>query len=134
MFYFTLERPDPIENVSVQDMGSRWVLIMWSVPYNGNSEIMRYIVYIINVQDNTTPTVVVSSDGTRKRQAMSSPTISYNVTEHILPAMEYNFTVVACNELGCGEFGQPSPTILTNEERKHKFKVIQHRNLCILIL
>ena len=119
MFYFTLERPDLIGDVSVQDMGSRWAIITWSVPFNGNSEIISYVVYIRNVQNNTTPTVVISSDGIRKRQTDFSPFISYNVTEHILPALEYNFTVVACNELGCGEFGQSSPTILTNEERKH---------------
>ena len=100
-------------------MGSRWVFITWSVPYNGNSEIMGYVVYIRNVQANTIFTVAVSSDSMRKRQTMSSPTISYNVTEHILPAMLYQFTVVACNELGCGELGQPSPVVLTDEEREY---------------
>ena len=103
-------------------MGSRWVLITWSVPYNGNSEIMGYIIYIRNVQSNATFTANVLSDSMRKRQAMSSPTMSYNVTENILPAMLYQFTVAACNELGCGELGQPSPTIHSNEERKHNLK------------
>ena len=119
MLYFTLERPDSIHNISVEALGTHWALITWSIPYNGNSEIMRYVVYIINVQDNTTATVVVPSDSMRKRRAMSSPTMSYNVTENILPAMLYQFTVVACNELGCGELGQPSLTVRTNEERKH---------------
>ena len=119
MLYFTLERPDPIHNISVQSLGTRWALITWNIPYNGNSEIMRYIVCIMNIQDNTTTTVVVPSDSMRKRQAMSSPTMYYNVTENILPAMLYQLTVVACNELGCGELGQPSLTVRTNEERKH---------------
>ena len=119
IFYHTLERPDRIENVTVQDMGSHWVLIEWIVPYNGNSGIMGYIVYIRNVRSEVIFTVDVSSDSMRKRQTMSSPTMSYNVTENILPAMLYQFTAVACNELGCGEFGQPSPTILTDEERKY---------------
>ena len=114
-----VERPDPIENVSVQDMGSRWVLITWSVPYNGNSEIMEYIIYIINVQSNAIFIANVSSDSMRNRQAMSSPTMSYNVTENILPAMLYQFTIVACNELGCGELGQPSITGPTVLERKY---------------
>ena len=100
-------------------MGSRWALITWSVPYNGNSEIMGYIIYIRNVQINAIFIANVSSDSMRKRQAMSSPTMSYNVTENILPAMLYQFIIVACNELGCGELGQPSPTIRTGEERKH---------------
>ena len=119
MLYFTLERPYPIEDISIEALGTRWALITWNIPYNGNSEIMRYVVYIINVQDNTTATVVVPSDSMRKRRAMSSPTMSYNVTENILPAMLYQFTVVACNELGCGELGQPSLTVRTNEERKY---------------
>ena len=119
LLYCTLERPDPIENAIVQAMGSRWALIEWSVPYNGNSEIMGYIVYIRNVQTNTIFTVAISSDSMRKRQTMSSPTMSYNVTENILPAMLYHFIVVACNELGCGELGQPSPTVLTDPERKY---------------
>ena len=116
---YTLERPDLIQNVTVQAMGSHWALIVWGVPYNGNSEIMEYIVYIRNVQSDTIFTVDISSDSMRKRQAMSSHIISYNVTENILPAMLYQFTVVACNELGCGELGQPSPTILTDEDCKH---------------
>ena len=119
MFYFTLERPYPIEDITIQTMGSRWVLISWSIPYNGNSEIMRYIVYIRNIHINTIFTADVSSDSMRKRQAMSSPTMSYNVTENILPVMLYQFITVACNELGCGELGQPSQTIVTDEDRKH---------------
>ena len=117
-FLHMIERPDPIENVTVEAVGSRWALTEWSVPYNGNSEIIRYIVYIINVQSNTTPTVVVSSDGMRNRQGMFLPIMVYNVTENILPAMLYKFIIVACNELGCGELGQPSPTIHSDEERK----------------
>ena len=119
--HYTLERPDPIHNISVQSLGTRWVLIEWSIPYNGNSEIMGFIVYIRNVQSgsNFTCTVSVSSDSIRKRQIMSSPTIIHNFTEYILPAMAYQFIIVACNELGCGELGQLFSTILTDEERKH---------------
>ena len=119
MYYYTLERPDRIKNVTVQDTGSRWVLIEWIVPYDGNSNIMRYIVTIKNVQSDTIFTVAISSNSMRKRQTMSSPAMSYNVTENILPAMLYQFTAVACNELGCGESGQPSQTVHTDEERKH---------------
>ena len=114
-----LERPDPIQNVAVQALGSRWALIAWSVPYNGNSEIMGYIVCIRNVHSEAIFTVDISSDGMRKRQTMSSSTISYNVTEYILPAVLYQFTVVACNELGCGELGQLSTANCTDEECKY---------------
>ena len=100
-------------------MGSRWALVTWSVPYNGNSEIMGYIVYIRNVQNGSNFTIPISSGSVRKRQTMSSPTTSHNVTENILPGMLYQFIIVACNELGCGELGQPSPTIHADEESKH---------------
>ena len=80
---------------------------------------MGYIIYIRNVPTSATFIANVSSDSIRKRQAMSSLTISHNVTENILPAMLYQFTVIGCNELGCGELGQPSPTIVTDPERKH---------------
>ena len=80
---------------------------------------MGFIVYIRNVRSGSNFTVAVSSDSIRKRQIMSSPNISYNFTDNILPAMLYQFIIVACNELGCGELGQPSPTVHTNEERKH---------------
>ena len=124
LLYYTLERPDAIENVTVEDQGSRWAFITWNIPYNGNSEIMGYIIYIKNVDNGLDFVQVTTSTGMGKRQTMSSQytttSTSYNVTEDILPAIEYQFTVVACNELGCGELGQPSPTVLTDEERKHK--------------
>ena len=121
MFCYTLERPNPIENVTVQDQGSRWALIRWNIPYNGNSEILGYIVYINNLLSGSSMSVNISSDNVQKRQTSSSTSTSYNVTDHILPAMQYQFTVAACNELGCGELGQPSPTLLTDEERKYSF-------------
>ena len=119
-------------------MGSRWILVTWCVPYHGNSDIMGYIVYIRNVQSNATFIPVISSNTTVKRQVTSSQftttDTSYNVTENILPAMLYQFTIVACNELGCGQQGQPSPTVRTDEERKHYLcKLGQHRNLNIRI-
>ena len=124
LLYYTLERPDAVEKITVEDQGSRWVFMAWNFPYNGNSEIMGYIVYIKNVESDSDFVKVTTSTGMGKRQTMSSQytttSTSYNVTEDILPAMQYQFTVIACNELGCGELGQPSPTIRTDEERKHK--------------
>ena len=84
---------------------------------------MGYIVYIRNVESDSDFVQVTTSDGMGKRQTTPSQyttsSTSYNVTEDILPAMLYQFTAVACNEIGCGELGQPSPTLRTNEERKH---------------
>ena len=83
---------------------------------------MGYIVYIRNVESDSDYVPVTTSTGLGKRQTMSSQytttSTSYNVTEDILPTMQYQFSVVACNELGCGELGQPSPTIRVGEDRK----------------
>ena len=124
MFYHTLERPDAVETITVEDHGSRWAFTTWNIPYSGNSEIMGYIVYIRNVESNSDFVPVTTSSGLGKRQVMPSQytttSTSYNVTEDILPAVQYQFSVVACNELGCGVLGQPSPIVRTGEERKHK--------------
>ena len=121
ILYYTLERPEPV-NVTVQDEGSRWVLVGWDAPFNGNSEIDGYIVYLRNVDsDSDFIQVTASADDMRKRQASSQLTTnstSYNITEGILPGMQYQFTAVACNQLGCGEFGTPSQNVSSNEERK----------------
>ena len=120
---YTLERPGPVQNVTVEDQGSRWAFVTWNVAYNGNNEIMGYIIYIKNVESDSDFRQINTSAGMGKRQTMSSQytttNTSYNVTEDILPAMQYQFTVVACDELSCGELGQPSPTVHTDEERKH---------------
>ena len=122
MFYYTLERPDAVENITVEDQGSRWAFIIWNIPYNGNSEIMGYIVYIRSVESDSDYVPVTTSTGLGKRQTISlqytTTSTSYNVTKDILPTMQYQFSVVACNELGCGELGQPSPTIRVGEDRK----------------
>ena len=42
----------------------------------------------------------------------------YNVTTDVLPFTNYNFTVRACNVLGCGNVSQPSPTVMTLPDGK----------------
>ena len=85
--------------------GSRWVYLQWDIPYDGNNDIMGYNVYIRFVDTNSDFTLVVTSSSMGKRQAnmFTTTTNSYNVTEQILPFMRYQFAVVACNELGCGD-------------------------------
>ena len=124
--FHTLERPEPVR-VSVEDQGSHWVHIRWDAPYNGNSEIDGYIVYLKNINTNSDfIQVSTSAGGIGKRQLSSQLTTtstSYNITEGILPSMQYQFTAVACNQLGCGEFGEPSQTVQTDEDRKHAYTV-----------
>lgn len=84
---------------------------------------MGYIVYIDNLDSGSGFMQVNTSSTTMaKRQIMSAQLTTtstrYNVTQNILPFTRYQFSVVACNELGCGELGQSSPEIQTNSECK----------------
>ena len=57
---------------------------------------------------------------------LTTTSTSYNITEGILPVMQYQFTAVACNRLGCGELGEPSQTVQTNEDRKYLSIITHH--------
>ena len=96
----------------------------WDAPYNGNSEIIGYIIYLRNINSNSDfIQVSTSADDMSKRQTSSQFTTTstnYNITEGILPAIQYQFTAVACNQLGCGELGEPSQNVYINEDRKYK--------------
>ena len=101
------------------DQGSRWVYIQWDIPYDGNSDIMGYNVYIRFVDTNSDFTLVLTSYSMGKRQAnmFTTTTNSYNVTEQILPFMRYQFAVVACNELGCGDLELAGPSQIMHSQR-----------------
>ena len=87
------------------DIGSRWVSLQWFIPYDGNSDIIGYNVYIRFVENESEfrPVMTSSSIGKRQANMFTTTTNSYNVTEQIIPFMRYQFAVVACNELGCGD-------------------------------
>ena len=107
-------------NTNIVDYGSRWIYIQWDIPYDGNSDIMGYNVYIRFVGTNPDFTLVMTSSSMGRRQANMFTTTanSYNVTEQILPFMRYQFVVVACNELGCGDLdvAEQSEVVRTDQE------------------
>ena len=96
------------------DQSSRWVYLQWDIPYDGNSDIMGYNVYIRFVDTNPDFTLVMTSSRMGKRQAnmFTTTSNSYNVTNQILPFMRYQFAVVACNELGCGDLEAAGPSTI----------------------
>ena len=104
IYLYISERPDPT-NATIVDINRRWVYLQWDIPYDGNSDIMGYNVYIRSVNNNSDFTLLMTSSGMGNRQAnmFTTTTNSYNVTEQILPFMRYQFAVVACNRLGCGD-------------------------------
>jgi len=123
LHYNISERPDSVQDVTIKDKGSQWVLIQWTVPNDRNSEIVGYNVYTKSVDSDSNFTLIRTPSTTRKRQAnmFTTTTNSYNVTQNILPFMIYQFIVVACNELGCGdvELAQPSPVFHSLSEGIH---------------
>ena len=133
VFMYILERPDPISVITVEDLDSQWILIQWDIPYDGNSDIVGYNVYIRFVESGSNFMRVMASTNGKKRQAnmFTTTTNSYNVTEHIIPFMRYRFAVVACNELGCGdlEIAQPSITVQTQSDSKYS-SLLTFKHIC----
>jgi len=100
------------------DIGSRWVYIQWDIPYDGNSDIMGYNVYIRLVDTSSDFTLVMTSSSMGKRQInmFITTTNRCNVTEQIVPFMRYQLAVVACNELGCGDLVEAGPSIVVHSD------------------
>ncbi len=42
--------------------------------------------------------------------------LSFNISTGIFPYTNYSFTVQACNVMGCGDVGEPSPEIRTEQD------------------
>jgi len=97
--------------------------MQWDIPYDGNSDIIGYNVYIRFVESNSNFMQVITSSNGKKRQAnmLTTTMNSFNVTEQIMPFMRYQLATVACNELGCGdlELAQPSTIVSTQPDSKY---------------
>ena len=122
-YLYISERPDLIQNVDIVDQHSRWVYIQWNIPYDGNSDIMGYNLYIRFVNTNSDFTLVMTSSSMGKRQAnmFTTTTNSYNVTEQILPFMRYQFAVVACNKLGCRDLDLAVQSLIVQTQEEGEY-------------
>ena len=99
----------------VFDMGTRWLALRWTPTFDGNRPIRSFLVNLQNI--NLTSPVPL---GTLQASNLMSRdgNFMYNVTAGILPFTNYNFTVRACNLLGCGNESQTSPTVMTLPDGK----------------
>ena len=99
-FPLPTEVPDPPVNVMVFDVGARWLALQWTPTFDGNRPITSFLVNLQNINQTSSfmslGTLQVSNLMSRDGNFM------YNVTTGILPFTNYNFTVRACNLLGCG--------------------------------
>ena len=103
--------PDPIVNVMVFDIGARWLALRWTPTFDGNRPITSFVIYHQNM--NLTPSFMSLGTLQVSNLMFRDGNFMYNVTTDILPFTNYNFTVRACNVLGCGNISQPSPTVMT---------------------
>ena len=125
------EVPDPPVNVMVFDVGARWLALRWTPTFDGNRPITSFMVNLQNINRTSSvslATLQVSNLMFRDGNFM------YNVTTGILPFTNYNFTVRACNVLGCGNVSQTSPTVMTLPDGKHGFRggISSYTQLCWL--
>ena len=104
----------------VFDMGTRWLVLQWAPMFDGNRPITSFFVNLQNInQTSPVPLATLQVSNLMFRDG----NFMYNVTAGILPFTNYNFTVRACNVLGCGNVSQPSPTIMTLSDGKHGMEV-----------
>ena len=116
------EVPDPPVNVMVLDMGAHWLALRWTPRFDENRPITSFLVNIQNI--NLTSSVSLSTLQASNLMFRDG-NYMYNVTAGILPFTNYNFNVRACNLLGCGNFSQTSPTVMSLPDGKWVLK--QHK-------
>ena len=91
-FLFNPTAPTGFDEVIVEMIGPRSILLSWDEPAQSNGVL---IVYTVLVGENETADVV-------------PPTVEYNVTG-LTPYTQYTFSVMACTSAGC----EGSPTVQT---------------------
>ena len=109
--HFTTEVPDPPIDVMVFATGARWLTLQWTPSFNGNHPITLFIIYQQNV--NLTSPFMLTGMLEVGSLMLRDGSFRHNISEGIIPFNIYQFTVQACNVLGCGNVSSPSPTAMT---------------------
>ena len=104
--------------MSDRDVGARWVVLSWTLSFDGNRPVTNFSLYIrsVDVSDSFTlistlnPSDLMSSAGE----------LLYNISMQgvILPYTNYSFTVDACNTIGCSNQSDPSLVITSHQDGK----------------
>lgn len=103
-----IEIPEAPSDVRVSEVWSRSVSITWTAPFNGNSQLTKYLIHIWKEEINGRSSRLVSEE--------LKPFATSHVVKNLLPGTRYALTVAAGNDLGIGE---SSTTIrfVTGEEQ-----------------
>jgi len=110
------ERPDPPEDVTAFNTGSRWIALRWTSTFDGNRPVLGFMVYICDVNNSGNFTLVTNL--TASTLMTKGNSFMYNVSgeDVVLPFTQYSFRVVSCNEIGCSEQSPDSPVVLTGQD------------------
>jgi len=119
LFLIFTEVPDQPIYVMVFATGARWLALQWTPTFDGNRRIASFIIYQqdINVTSSFMPVGMLEVGSLMFRNG----NFRYNILEAIIPFNNYQFTVQACNVLGCGNVSSPSPTAMTLPDSKWIF-------------
>ena len=113
------ERPDPPINATSFEYGPRWIALRWTPTFDGNREVMNFLVYIRNV--NTTSEFMQVENLTASDLMTTGQSFMFNISREgvILPFTQYTFMVVSCNVIGCSNQSMPSEIVQINEDSKY---------------
>ena len=104
-------------DVMVFNMGARWLALRWTPAFDGNRPIALFIIYRQDI--NTTSPFMAIGMLEVGSLMFRDGSFRYNISEGIIPFNNYQFTVQACNVLGCGNMSSPSPTAMTLPDSKY---------------
>lgn len=101
-----LEVPDSPSDIRIEEVWSRSVSLSWTVPYSGNSPILKYIIHYWRDQDGAP---------LRLEEQPISSTETSSLLKDLHPGSFYNVKVMAVNEVGQGN-PSDSRSFITQEE------------------
>lgn len=104
-----LEVPESPRDVRIVDVWSKSVSISWSHPFNGNSQVTKYVLSYWRDGRN-------HHRNQKLHQEDLKPSVTSHIVKDLLPGTNYAITVTAVNDVGSGEPSAPSRFTTGEEE------------------
>lgn len=103
-----VEAPSRPMNVRIKDTWSRSASIVWSTPFAGNSPITNYVIQYWRKATNEAGQAIQNH---RRQELTVSGTQTSALITSLMPALQYEASVMAENQVGRGE---PSENVIIN--------------------
>lgn len=104
-----LEVPESPRDVRIVDVWSKSVSISWSHPFNGNSQVTKYVLSYWRDGRN-------HHRNQKLHQEDLKPSVTSHIVKDLFPGTNYAITVTAVNDVGSGEPSAPSRFTTGEEE------------------